>query len=675
MKIKNLKFGIKLAIGFGIVMLLTLIIGFFGWYGSIRINGRIDKTVSIYKINEQILETRRQEKNFIIRKDEKYVKNVQEHIDNIYQQAEETKKKFKQKVNKDKMDEIILSLNNYEKLFYEYVDYEKKKTAAIEKMRVSARKAITEAENIRADQKAQLEEYRKKLSASDERIDDKLIKADDANRIIKLFLDLRRYERNMIISGSKKYYKQDNEEFNNTQKLRKEISDRVNNLISDLLQRFKLQKNIEQGKILKAAFDEYLTNYDIYMELNNKQNEIDKDLIVYARNATKICHDTLEIEDEKMFFEIRRFNTMIVIFSIIAIILGVIISIVIIRSITLPLKKSVSFANRLANGDLSANIDIDQKDEIGDLGKALKVMADKIKEAITIAHTVSSNIAVASNELSSASQQISQGASQQAASTQQMASSIEEMTSNIQQNTENAQQTGKISFKAADDVDNIAKVADKSLKQIKEIAEKISIIGEIAFQTNILALNAAVEAARAGEHGKGFGVVATEVGKLAERIKIVAIEIDKLAKSSVIATEESGKLMQEIFPDIQSTSKLVQEIAAASIEQNSGAEQINNAIQQLNEVTQQNAASSEEMVTSSEELSTQADQLLETISFFKIDDKIYTKKNIRQSQLRNKILPASASDRTLSQKTGRKNNGVYIDLGKEGERDEDFERF
>lgn len=304
---------------------------------------------------------------------------------------------------------------------------------------------------------------------------------------------------------------------------------------------------------------------------------------------------------------------------IIAIVFAILIGIIISRGITQPLSNGVAFAESLAAGNLNATLDVDQKDEVGILGKALQHMADKLREVVTTVMVGADNILSASTQISSSSQEMSQGSNEQASSTEEISSSMEQMVANIQQNTDNSQQAEKIALVGAEGIKKGNNATINAVQSMKEIADKVKIIGDIAFQTNILALNAAVEAARAGEHGRGFAVVAAEVRKLAERSRVAADEIDRLTKNGVKEAEDAGKLLAEIVPDIEKTAKLVQEIAAASIEQRSGAEQINNAIQQLNVVVQQNAASSEEMASSSEELNSQAEQLTESVSYFKID--------------------------------------------------------
>jgi methyl-accepting chemotaxis protein len=281
------------------------------------------------------------------------------------------------------------------------------------------------------------------------------------------------------------------------------------------------------------------------------------------------------------------------------------------------LNEIIAKATLVAEGDLM--VDLKKRSEKDELMQSLTEMVKSTATIISEFQMAANNISASSEQMSSTSQQMSQGASEQASSAEQVSSSMEQMAANIQQNTENAQQTEKIAISSADGINKVNEAAAQTLRFMQEIADKVSIIGEIARQTNILALNAAVEAARAGEHGKGFAVVAAEVRKLAERSQISAAEIDILTKTSVRATEESGRMMSAIAPEIGKTAKLVQEIAAASFEQNSGANQVNNAIQQLNQVTQQNAAASEEMATSSEELAGQAQQLMEMISFFKIE--------------------------------------------------------
>lgn len=349
------------------------------------------------------------------------------------------------------------------------------------------------------------------------------------------------------------------------------------------------------------------------------------------------------------------------------------------KSITGALNKGVHFATKVSEGDLRTDININQKDEIGLLANALNVMVEKLREIVTSINTGANNVASASQQISSTTQQLSQGASEQASSTEEVSSSMEEMASNIQQNTDNAQQTEKIAIKAADGITQVSGAAQESLSSIKQIAEKITIVNDIAFQTNILALNAAVEAARAGEHGKGFAVVAAEVRKLAERSKIAADEINELSGKSLKVTEDAGGLMGEIIPEIERTAKLVQEISAASLEQNTGSNQINSAIQQLSQVTQQNAAASEEMATSSEELASQADQLSHVVSFFKVDG---IDNNFKVSK--NKLQQFSSEIDKVKQKSGSnrgpdtkelENKGFDLKLTDSGKLDSEFESF
>ncbi|MFC6789092.1 methyl-accepting chemotaxis protein [Methylobacterium komagatae] len=379
-----------------------------------------------------------------------------------------------------------------------------------------------------------------------------------------------------------------------------------------------------------------------------------------------------------------------------AVIIGLAMAIWIAMSISRGLSKAVSSARNVAAGDLTQDVVPTGNDEVTDLLKAIQAMNLKLRDVVGQVISAAGNVSAGSQELSASAEQLSQGSTEQAASTEEASASMEEMASNVKQNAENAGQTETIARQSAKDAEASGVAVGRAVEAMQTIAQKITIVQEIARQTDLLALNAAVEAARAGEHGRGFAVVASEVRKLAERSQAAAAEIGTLSVDTVKAAREAGDMLGRLVPDIKKTAALVEEISAACREQDVGSGQINQAIQQLDKVTQQNASASEQVSATSEELAAQAETLQSTIAYFRIDgaQAVHAREiDGAVTQLRSTAArmaaPSSvvkspsvrapgkrAAARPVSRPMGSSlgGGGFALDMGEGDERDADFSR-
>jgi methyl-accepting chemotaxis protein len=698
---KKLKLSSKMYGGFMAVLALASVAVFFGYHGLSELNSRVEKSDGVNRLVEDILTARQHEKNYLLRKNQASITGVESTINNLKQQAATTKGKFDQKINKDQMDAVTSQANKYYLAFRDYVKLHGQQEKLLTQMGKAGQKAMKQCESIRKDQKIQLAQAR---SQADKMVEDKITKADDANRLIKILLDAKSvrvtqmytpsdknlnewqdlnqklfnltrdlksrfknqlnieqanavlktyqdyesnalaffssrdvtYRQSMLEAAAKtvqeiESIREDQKkqlaevrkkaDFHTRDKLQK--ADEANRMIKwllearkdekqyilsggkekwqqqvnqkikaviglakDLKSRFQNRENQEKADQLIASVQNYASAFADYSEINNQQVKAGEAMLMAAREAQKVCAAAMADQKAKMQNEMKASKWSMGLVAALAILVGLLLSVFITRSITGPLNKVI--------GGLSAG---------------------------------SSQVAAASGQVTNASQSLAEGASEQAASLEETSSSLEEMSSMTKQNAENAEQADRMMTETAE----VVKKAGLSMSELKNAMEKIDkasdqtakiiqTIDEIAFQTNLLALNAAVEAARAGEAGAGFAVVADEVRSLAMRAAESAKNTQALIEANLKDIKDGAELVKgtdQAFTQVQDKSakvaELVNEITLASQEQSQGIEQINRAAGEMDEVTQQNAANAEESAAAAEELSAQAESMQEFV--------------------------------------------------------------
>lgn len=589
----------RLFIGFGLVLFFLLgIVGIYQYALSTTVkefNHLLNEEVAILMHAESaeiyMLQSRRNEKDFLSRKDLKHKQKLHKNIQKVSEHAKEIIP-LARSIDRDDFVEMANTI-------------------------VTNAQAYEEAFNklVHAWQKRGLDHesgYQGNLRRAVRAIEKEVDELFGAEAKIEMLM-VRRGEKDYLLRGSEKYIT----------KTLASLERLVDTFRHSNSSQHRIDEAVGMAATYKTAF-EALVAEDV--EIKEVTAHMRQAIQAIEPIVDKIAHDaeTLTLEDtEAVSGHAESLSMTAITLALAALVLGILTALLIIRSIikqlgTDPLEL-VKITQAIASGKLG--VEFSGKYDLNSVYGAMQAMVTKLSEVLETVSAAASNVASGSEELSATAETVSHGANQQASGVEEVSSSVEEITASIQQNSENATSTEAMSEQASRDAEEGGKAVTKTVTAMRDIAEKISIIEEIARQTNLLALNAAIEAARAGEQGKGFAVVAAEVRKLAERSGEAAAEISELSTNSVHVAEQAGDMLDKMVPDIKKTSELIQEISASSREQAEGVTQINSGVQHLDSTVQQNASASEELASTAEELSGQAQQLQSAISYFDTGDR------------------------------------------------------
>lgn len=578
--IRNLKLGVKIGLGFTIILILTIIVAFLGWLALGGVSDRVDKADDMNRLVKFILSTKGERLEFLYTKNEANATELRTILANVLKQAKETRDlKFKDKLNKDQMNAVIAATNKYKDAFEKLVKASEQAEKVDKDMVVLGQKMATIADST------------------------------NNHQIENLIIRLRLEEKNYIFYKDPKFIP-----------IVEKVINRLENATRSMPRLYSMTLKYKKDfKILVKDF-ESLKKYRAI-------------LVKVAVDARKIVENARIDQKSKMQSQVDSAEIIMFVTALIALLLGILVAFFITKNITTPVKIFMQKFELGAGGDLNVEVQKMSNDEIGLLGDYFNRFMRALKNIVEQTLTNMDQVQLATEEVSQGNQDLSSRVDSQSASLEETASSIEEMTANLKNMAENAnlsldlaKSTQVKANEGREIIESTVQAIQKTAVQAEQIKEIVKIINGIAFQTNILALNAAVEAARAKDHGKGFAVVANEVRNLAQKSAENATQIEGMIEQIVKGIRtgnemamQSQEKFKEIQEQIEKSGSMIQEVSASADEQANGVEQVNTATAHLDEITQANASLVEEVAASSEELASQAEAVLELLQFFKVE--------------------------------------------------------
>ncbi|MEE3649580.1 MULTISPECIES: methyl-accepting chemotaxis protein [unclassified Brenneria] len=627
-RIRNVKISHKLYIGFGVVLLLVIIASYLSVNRFKEIRNIYEKTNLIYNINIEVFQAKINRLKYFYTADEQSREVMSNYIKHATQ--------FTQEASKLSWSaEEIAHINDIDQYLDEF-------QTTIGNMGVATKKTV--------DYKAQIDSLNNEnhLQNFNDNLYRQLIENDlfhKINDFSLLVAEIKNHAYELQIKGTDESLKKLEEKFSNSEKAYQDIAPAL----------------LPEQKVLVDGLWRYAVNYktlneDYFKSLNE---------LKLAEDAVKVAGDKSSAALKAIINIVKEKNDVLaydsanitIIIGLIAVIIGIAVSMYITRQITKPVIHNLSLAEQIASGDLTASITVDRHDELGQLTAAMARMNEKLRRMISDVRDSVDSVANSAAKIAVGNNDLSSRTEQQAAAVVETAASMEELTSTVKNNAENARHASQITaeashnaYKGGEVVRNVVSTMDDISASSRKIADITAVINSIAFQTNILALNAAVEAARAGEQGRGFAVVASEVRNLSQRSSQAAKDIAGLISESVSRIDvgnqlvaQAGDTMDQIVASVSRVNDIMNEISAASDEQSRGIEQIARAIGELDTTTQQNAALVMESSISANSLEEQSDLLEKMVANFRLSQ------NENPAQTRLAAITPPSAQKTLPQ--------------------------